>query len=853
MAPLRGGRGGPRVGPGLVVGALVVGVLVPPDEDASVAAARRDQPLVVARKLAVGHVRAVAPVLAVRGLADVGRVTGQSHAAVVVRGGDHALALLPVALVASRHGVEVAGHHRRRPEALRGPAAGEGPGGPLGVRHARIGRRHLVALRRGEELDVAVRGVHLNESRILGPVQVRQRELTSVIRVVLAAQRRGVGVGHGLRLVHESVAAVRAVEDVEDAELAVLARDGEELTVGGVSQVGDGSSALVIRVDVDVDGGDDGVVGEVDDGHLAVRGAARDVLGGGVPRDGSPRAREALVRFHPLLLQRPDAQGAVLADGGKLGLVRVHAQPPDLADVLARARVDRGGVALDDELGGRSRHGLRLRDVNLENLGGGRAHGEGPAVHGGGQGANGGRLAALERQRAVVLVHHSFLRLGEVELEHRLHEHAPQLDLAILARGDQRLAGEAHVVDRAVVHAGELANRTHAPFLVLVHVSLDGSAKGAPVGKKRQREHRARGVPLSRAVRVHSRGAPQLIAVHGEELQGLGPAHDQAPVRGVPLHAQRRRPTEDVEKRARDELPTKGAAVLLRRVRLPLVHRHGVLRVRADAGEVPPVRGEGEEQHGRVVRAANGRDPLAIRRSPHVDGGGRANLSGGDVAPGGVHDEARDVVVVQIEEVLLARLRVHRAADARGVVAELAVVGVSEVGPAVVRAVSVDKLELQGVVRELQGVRGELVGVLRGFVEVMRARHDVVLAAEGLQREPALSRVQRRNPGGRRLLGGDEPLVVGGEVGVVPLVLHRFVRVDLGFGEDALGAELPGRRARAHGDFASVHSRLTPTGRGFRIRELRSEPGRRSNERRPRGFGRGVIRAPATRGELAVV
>ena len=124
------------------------------------------------------------------------------------------------------------------------------------------------------------------------------------------------------------------------------------------------------------------------------------------------------------------------------------------------------------------------------------------------------------------------------------------------------------------------------------------------------------------------------------------------------------------------------------------------------------------------------------------------------------------------------------------------------------RAVSVDELELQGVVRELQGVRGELVGVLRGFVEVMRARHDVVLAAEGLQREPALSRVQRRNPGGRRLLGGDEPLVVGGEVGVVPLVLHRFVRVDLGFGEDALGAELPGRRARAHDDLASVHSRL---------------------------------------------
>jgi hypothetical protein len=148
----------------------------------------------------------------------------------------------------------------------------------------------------------------------------------------------------------------------------------------------------------------------------------------------------------------------------------------------------------------------------------------------------------------------------------------------------------------------------------------------------------------------------------------------------------------------------------------------------------------------------------------------------------------------------------HGASDPRGVVTQFVLVGVAEVASAVVRAVPVDELELEGVVRELECVGWELVGVLRGFLDVVRAWHDVVLAAEGVEGQAALARVQSWDSRRRGLLGGDESLVVGGEVGVVALVLDRFIRVDLGLGEDVLGAELPGRRARSHGDFYSEGS-----------------------------------------------
>jgi hypothetical protein len=118
------------------------------------------------------------------------------------------------------------------------------------------------------------------------------------------------------------------------------------------------------------------------------------------------------------------------------------------------------------------------------------------------------------------------------------------------------------------------------------------------------------------------------------------------------------------------------------------------------------------------------------------------------------------------------------------VVTQFVLVGVAEVASAVVRAVPVDELELEGVVRELECVGWELVGVLRGFLDVVRAWHDVVLAAEGVEGQAALARVQSWDSRRRGLLGGDESLVVGGEVGVVALVLDRFIRVDLGLGED---------------------------------------------------------------------
>jgi hypothetical protein len=232
--------------------------------------------------------------------------------------------------------------------------------------------------------------------------------------------------------------------------------------------------------------------------------------------------------------------------------------------------------------------------------------------------------------------------------------------------------------------------------------------------------------------------------------------------------------------------------VLLLRVALPVVHVHGVQLVRAHRGEVVAVLGERQVERGFAVLGEDGGDARAIRGAPDVDGRAVANLRGRHHRAGGVHGERQDVVRVQVEEFLLARLRVHHHAQRRRGEHELSPVVVREVSAHVVRAVPVDELELERVVRELQRVRGGVervvirlldvlgAGELRGFASHLGVHAQA--AARGVHL--GLSLVPRRAV-------VRQSAHIAREVRVVALVGDRLGGVAL-VREDGLGVELGG-------------------------------------------------------------
>ena len=94
-------------------------------------------------------------VFALGGDADVRRVPRQSNRPEIVGDGEDAFALEPIALVASRDGVDAAGREIGLSTHLGGPAVGERPRGPVAREDLRGRGGHLVALRRGENFKSA--------------------------------------------------------------------------------------------------------------------------------------------------------------------------------------------------------------------------------------------------------------------------------------------------------------------------------------------------------------------------------------------------------------------------------------------------------------------------------------------------------------------------------------------------------------------------------------------------------------------------------------------------------------------------------------------------------------------------
>ena len=450
---------------------------------------------------------------------------------------------------------------------------------------------------------------------------MRHRLLTGVVSLRLLAQKVRVGVLHRVRLVHELVRAVH----VEHAESTVLARQSEKLSAGRVPQRGDGRPVRgVLRHR------DGRSLDVIDDDHRATEGADGDVVAPlrRMPRHRTPLGGQPRLSKHALLLERPHADGSVLAHGGEDGKLGVRREVPHVALVEARARIDGAAVALHGESRRLGRRLLLLPrvahdvDGKLENLGRGETHGEGATVGGGRHSLDGGGLARLVRPGRPVFVEERLRHLGHGELKLGLHEHAPELHLAILTGRHQALPGEAHVVDRAVVQVPELAHRAAAALLVLVHVALRRPAEGGPVRKKREREHRTLRVSLPRAVRVHRGSHAKRVAVHLVKLERQFTADDQSTVRGVILHHVGRVAAELLR---RDNCPRKvRSAEVIHHVRglrvgLPLVHAHGVFLVRAHGGEEASVGGEGEVERGGAVRGEDGGDAFAVDGLPDVD------------------------------------------------------------------------------------------------------------------------------------------------------------------------------------------------------------------------------------------